>query len=143
MTLSSAPASADRPRPGRWLAPVLWGLVVFMVYFHYARYIDQVGWNAIELIISQKLTGHGVYATSLDYPSAIAWRPVVPTLVVTVFRLFTEDPIRIYQLVCGLSFSALTVAMFLSGRFLGNVWTGHLAALAAATCPAAPAPCGR
>ena len=83
MTLSSAPASADRPRPGRWLAPVLWGLVVFMVYFHYARYIDQVGWNAIELIISQKLTGHGVYATSLDYPSAIAWRPVVPTLVVT------------------------------------------------------------
>ena len=61
---------------------------------------------------------------------------MVPTLVVTVFRLFTEDPIRIYQLVCGLSFSALTVASFLSGRFLGNVWTGHLAALAAATCPA-------
>lgn len=135
MTSPSAPQPATRL--GLMLAPACWGLLTFAVFFHYAQFIDKVGWNAIELIIAQKLTEHGAYATSLDYASAIAWRPVVPTLVVAFFRLWTEDPVRIYQLICGLSFATLVVSMFRSGRLLGNVWTGHLAALCTFVCPAA------
>ncbi len=135
MTLS--PAAAAPSRLGRMLAPALWGLLTFAVYFHYAQFIDKVGWNAIELIIAQKLTEHGAYATSLDYASAVAWRPVLPTFFVTLLRLGTEDPIRIYQIACGLSFGSLVGSMFLSGRRLGNAWTGHLAALATFVCPAA------
>jgi hypothetical protein len=123
-------------RFGPVLAPAGWGLLTFAVFFHYAQFIDKVAWNAIELIIAQKLGEHGVYATSLDYASAIAWRPVLPTLVVAFFQLWTEDPILIYQLVCGLSFASLVVAMFRSGRLLGNALTGHLAAFGAVSCPA-------
>ena len=129
--MTPPPAPQNLARLGGVLAPALWGLLTCAVFFHYAQFIDKVGWNAIELIIAQKLTEHGVYATSLDYASAVAWRPVLPTLVVTFFHLWTEDPIRIYQLACGLSFGTLVVTMFLSGRLLGNAWTGHLAALGA------------
>ncbi len=135
MTPPPVPQTASRL--GVWLAAALWGLLTFAVFFHYAQFLDKVGWNAIELIIAQKLTEHGVYATSLDYASAVAWRPVLPTLVVTLLHLGTEDPIRIYQLACGLSFATFVVAMYLSGRLIGNAWTGHLAALGAFVCPAA------
>jgi hypothetical protein len=117
-------------------APWVWALGAFGLYFYYARFIPQIGWNAIELIIAQHLIEHGVYATSLDYPSALTWRPVVPTLVVALFRLVTSDPLLIYQLVCGTALATLTGAMFASARLLWNTAAGHVAAFLSLTCPA-------
>ena len=58
MTPPPVPQTASRL--GVWLAAALWGLLTFAVFFHYAQFLDKVGWNAIELIIAQKLTEHGV-----------------------------------------------------------------------------------
>src|SRR5947209_8706942 len=120
----------------QWLFPSLWGLVAFALYFYYAQFVITVGWNAIELIIAQHLLFHGTYATSLDYPSAITWRPIVPTLLVTLVRIFTSDPLRIYQIICGTSLGVFTVCMFASARRLWGGFAGHTAAFLTLTCPA-------
>ncbi len=60
--------------------PVFWVTLAFAVYCYYAQFVVTVSWNAIELIIAQHLLDHGTYATSIDYPSALTWRPVLPTL---------------------------------------------------------------
>ncbi|MEO6567195.1 MAG: hypothetical protein ABIO94_00415, partial [Opitutaceae bacterium] len=78
-----------------------WGVTGFFLFFYQAQFISSLKWNAIELIIAQHLIEHGAYVTGLDYPSAMTWRPVLPTLVVAFFRLCTSDPILIYRLVCG------------------------------------------
>lgn len=124
--------------PARALAgtPWLWGVLAFAVYAHHAQFIVTVSWNAIELIISQHLLDHGVFATSLDYPSALTWRPLLPTLGVTLLRLFTDDPIRIYQVYVGATMASLVVSAFLSARLLWGRPAAHLAAFLAFTCPA-------
>ena len=63
--------------------PVFWVTLAFAVYFYYAQFVVTVSWNAIELIIAQHLLDYGTYATSIDYPSALTWRPVLPTLLVS------------------------------------------------------------
>lgn len=105
-------------------------------FFHQAQFISSLKWNAIELIIAQHLIEHGAYVTGLDYPSAITWRPVLPTLVVTFFRLCTSDPILIYQLVCGFSLGSLAASMFLSARTLWSRPAAHAAAFFVMMCPA-------
>lgn len=113
-----------------------WGLLAFAVHFHYAQFIVTVSWNAIELIIAQHLIDHGVFATGLDYPSAVTWRPFLPTLLATLLRLGTSDPILIYQLYCGATMASLVSFSFLSARVLWGRAGGHLAAFLAFTCPA-------
>lgn len=119
---------ADNPWP--------WALLAFATYGYYAQFIVTVSWNAIELIIAQHLIDHGVFATSVDYPSAITWRPVLPTLVVTLLRLFTDDPIRIYQVFCGAALASLVAGCFATARLLWGRAAAHLAAFLAFTCPA-------
>ena|GEM_PF-3797505 len=113
-----------------------WGIVAFAAYFHYAQFIVTVSWNAIELIIAQHLIDHGVFATGLDYPSAVTWRPFLPTLLVTLLRLGTSDPILIYQIYCGCTMASLVGFSFLSAKVLWGRTAGHLAAFLAFTCPA-------
>src|SRR5262245_37849530 len=110
------------------LGALLWAISAFAVYFWFSQFIRSVGWNAIELIISNHLMRNGVYATSLDYPTALTWRPAVPTLLVTAIRLFTSDPIRIYQLYCGFTFATLTSCLFLAANRLGGLRCAHVAA---------------
>src|SRR5947209_11706273 len=88
--------------------PFGWALVAFTLYFFHAQFARMIGWNAVELIIAQHLLDHHVYAISVDYPSAFTWRPVAPTLLVTFFRLWTDDPRLIFRLVSGLSIAVLT-----------------------------------
>lgn len=116
--------------------PWLWGCLAFAAYFYYAQFIVTVSWNAIELIIAQHLIDHGVFATSLDYPSAITWRPFLPTLLVTLLRLFTADPVLIYQIMCGCTLASLVTTAFLSARVLWGRGAAHLAAFLTFTCPA-------
>src|SRR4051812_44754768 len=116
--------------------PWLWALAAFAVYFHYAQFIVTVSWNAIELIIAQHLLHDGVFATSLDYPSALTWRPLLPTLVVTLLRTFTDDPIRIYQVYAGAAVATLVATSFLSARVVWGRAAAHVAAFLAFTCPA-------
>ncbi|MFZ5493842.1 MAG: hypothetical protein ACOZE5_00710 [Verrucomicrobiota bacterium] len=125
-------------QPARFLAdsPWPWTAAAFAVYFHHAQFIVTVSWNAIELIIAQHLIDHGVFATSVDYPSAITWRPLLPTLVVTLLRLITDEPIRIYQLYAGAAVASFVAAAFLSARLLWGRGAAHLAAFLAFTCPA-------
>jgi hypothetical protein len=119
-----------------WLAPLLWAGVGFAVYFHFAQFIVTVSWNAIELIIAQHLLDHGVYALSVDFPSALTWRPPLPTLVVTGLRAITDDPILIYQLFCGATAASLAASLLLCARTLWGAGAGHLAAFLALSCPA-------
>jgi hypothetical protein len=116
--------------------PVLWAALGFGAYFHFAQFIRTVGWNTIELIISQHLTSHGVYAMSLDYPSAVIWRPVLPTLLVTGLRLFTGDPILIYQWFCGTTVAVMAACLFYAARRLSGLGAAHLAAGLTLACPA-------
>jgi hypothetical protein len=116
--------------------PVLWVALAFVVYFIYAQFVVTVGWNAIELIIAQHLLDHGTYATSLDYPSALPWRPVLPTLLVTFLRLWTDDPTTIYKLFCGATLGCLTGTMFFAAKMLWGKTAGHTAAFLALVCPA-------
>jgi hypothetical protein len=121
--------------PSAW-APLLWGVGAFLLYFYYAQFIPGINWNAIELIIAQHIIEHGTYATSIDYPSALTWRPVFSTLTVTFFRLWTDNPILIYQIICAASLGTLTVTLFLSARILWGGIAGHFAAFCTAACPA-------
>lgn len=116
--------------------PWAWGCLAFAAYFYYAQFIVTVSWNAIELIIAQHLIDHGVFATSVDYPSAITWRPFLPTLLVTLLRRCTADPILIYQIYCGCTLASLVTTSFLSARVLWGRGPAHLAAFLAFTCPA-------
>ena len=116
--------------------PWVWGGLAFAAYFHYAQFIVTVSWNAIELIIAQHLIDHGVFATSVDYPTAVTWRPFLPTLLVTLLRLFTADPILIYQIYCGGTVASLVTTAFLSARVLWGRGAAHLAAFLTLTCPA-------
>jgi 4-amino-4-deoxy-L-arabinose transferase-like glycosyltransferase len=116
--------------------PLLWGLLAFGLYSYYAQFVVTVNWNAVELIIAQHLLDHGVYATSVDYPSALTWRPLLPTLFVTFLRLWTDDPIVIYRLFCGAAIGGLVAAMFLSARRLWGTAAGHVAAFLTVACPA-------
>ncbi len=121
-----------------WLleTPLLWGVGGFAGYFYYTQFIKQISWNTIELLIAQHVLQYGTYVTSLDYPSALTWRPVVPTLIVAFVRIWTADPMLIYQIICGATLAGLAVMMFLAARLLwGNV-AGHLAAFFTLTCPA-------
>jgi hypothetical protein len=128
----------SRGRISHWLLdlPVLWGALGFAVYFYYAQFIRMVGWNAIELIIAQHLLEHGAYVTSLDYPSALTWRPLLPTLMVTFVRLWTADPMLIYQIICGSALGSLAAMMFLSAKIIWGRLAGHLAAFFTLACPA-------
>ena len=56
----------------------------------------------------------------MDYPSALTWRPPLPTLFVTFLRLWTDDPMVIYRLFCGTAIGGLVVAMYLQ---LGDMKT--------------------
>ena len=116
--------------------PVFWVTLAFAIYFYYAQFVVTVSWNAIELIIAQHLLDHGTYATSIDYPSALTWRPVLPTLLVTFMRLWTDNPITIYQLFCGATLGCLTGMMFLSAKMLWGKMAGHTAAFLTLVCPA-------
>jgi len=116
--------------------PALWALLGFAVYFYYAQFIVAVMWNAIELIIAQHLIHYGTYATSIDYPSAITWRPVLPTLLVAFLRLFTQDPVLIYQIFCGSTAAVLTISLFFSARRLAGIFAAHAAAFLTLSCPA-------
>jgi len=116
--------------------PVFWVTLACAVYYYYAQFIVTVSWNAIELIIAQHLIDHGTYATSIDYPSALTWRPVLPTLLVTFLRLWTDDPIAIYQLFCGAILGCFVGMMFLSAKMLWGKMAGHTAAFLALVCPA-------
>jgi hypothetical protein len=116
--------------------PVFWVTLAFAVYFYYAQFVVTVSWNAIELIIAQHLLDHGTYATSIDYPSALTWRPVLPTLLVTFLRLWTDNPITIYQFFCGATLGCLTGMMFLSAKMLWGKAAGHTAAFLTLVCPA-------
>lgn len=129
------PAFSGRA-PVPFVAAGIWGLLGFSLFFYQAQFIPTVKWNAIELIIAQHLLEHGAYVTSLDYPSAITWRPVLPTLVVAFFRIWTGDPILIYRLVCGLSLGILAATMFLSARLLWSRPAAHTAAALTLVCPA-------
>jgi hypothetical protein len=115
---------------------MLWVALGFGVYFRYAQFVRTIGWNAIELIISQHLTGHGIYAMSVDYPSALNWRPLLPTLLITGLRMFTGDPILIYQWFCGTAISVMTASLFYAARRLAGLGAAHLAAGLALACPA-------
>lgn len=119
-----------------WMLASICGLIGFIAYFLMARFVPGIRWNAIELIIAQHLIDHGVYATSLDYPSALTWRPVLPTLCVTFVRLFTSDPLLIYQIVCGTAFGVLAATMFLAAQRLAGNFVGVLTAVLTLTCPA-------
>ena len=116
--------------------PVFWVTLAFAIYFYYAQFVVTVSWNAIELIIAQHLLDHGTYVTSIDYPSALTWRPVLPTLLVTFLRLWTDNPITIYQLFCGATLGCLTGMMFLSAKMLWGKMAGHTAAFLTLVCPA-------
>ena len=117
--------------------PLLWSLAALCGFGWYAQFIPHPSWNAIELIIAQNLLEHGRFATSLDYPSAITWRPVLPTLVVTLLRLLTDDPLTIYRIFCAAAVCSLTTSLFLIVRRLFGRIAGHVAAALALTCPAA------
>lgn len=118
------------------IVATLWAAAAFALWFWYAQFVPMMAWNSMELIIANHLLDHGTYVTSLDYPTALTWRPVVPTLVVTAVRVFTDDPIRIYQWVCGLSLGVATASMFQTARRLWGLPAAHLAALLTVGCPA-------
>jgi hypothetical protein len=118
------------------LGALLWAVGAFALYFWYSQFVNTVGWNVIELLISNHLLHSGEYVTSLDYPSALTWRPVVPTLLVTAIHLFVDDPIRIYQIFCGCTFATLTACMFLAANLLGGLRSAHVAAGLVVSCPA-------
>lgn len=119
-----------------WIAAGLWALAGFCFGYYYSQFIVKIGWNAIELIIAQHLLDHARYVTGLDYPSAIAWRPVVPTLFVTVVRLFSTDPLEIYRTVCGIAFAAMSGSVYLAGKRLWGQVAGHTGAALCLACPA-------
>lgn len=120
----------------RWCVdrPAAWGLAAFALYFTQAGFISHVSWNAVELIIAQHLIDHGAYVTSLDNPSAMSWRPLFPTLLVTFFRLWTDDPLLIYRWICGLAFASLTASLFAAARLMWGRLAAHLAALLTVAC---------
>ncbi|HWA10928.1 MAG TPA: hypothetical protein VG838_15920 [Opitutaceae bacterium] len=121
----------------RWLleTPLIWAVAGFAIYFHYAHFIPLIAWNAIELIIAEHVIDHGRYVTSLDYASALTWRPVLPTMLVAFLRLWTADPLLIYQIFCGTALGCLAASLFLSARLLWGTASGHIAALFTLTCP--------
>ena len=116
--------------------PWAWALFALILFGWYAQFILHISWNAIELIIAQNLIEHGVFATSLDYPSAVTWRPVVPTFVVTALRLLTEDPLTIYRIFCAVAVATLTSCLFLTAKRLAGLFAAHLAAALTLACPA-------
>ncbi len=118
------------------LSSVAWGVLGFCVYFYIAQFIPNVAWNAIELLIAQHLIDHGSYVTSVDYQSALTWRPVFGTSLVTFVRLWTADPILIYRVVCGLAVGMSAAMLYLAGRRTWGPVAGHAAAFFAVTCPA-------
>lgn len=128
-----------RPFPGQFRriladTPVPWALGGFLLYFWYAQFAT-VAWNTIELIIAQHLLFHGTYATSLDYPSAVTWRPVLPTFVVTFVRIWTSNPFLIFRIVTGATFAVLTASTFWSGKIMAGRRAAHLAAGLTLLCP--------
>lgn len=116
--------------------PLAWMVVTFVAYAYYAQFVSTTRWNAIELIIAQNLLDHGAYVTSLDYPSALTWRPLLPTLLVTFVRVWVESPITIYQIVCGASLATLAATLFLAARAIWGTVAGHVAACLTFFCPA-------
>ena len=125
-------------RATTWLldTPVAWMALAFGVYFFYAQFIVMIAWNALELVIAQHVIEHGSYVTSLDYPSALTLRPLLPTLMVAFFRLWTSDPVLIFRLMVGCGLATLTGAMFFSARQLWGRAAAHSAAVLTLACPA-------
>ncbi len=117
-------------------ASLTFGLAGFALYFYYAQFVGSLGWNAIELLIAQHLIDHGQYATSVDYPSALPWRPVFPVLLVTALRLISDDPLWIYRVFCGLTIGTLAATMFLGARMLCGAAAGCIAGFLILACPA-------
>ena len=95
MTASSDSTASSAPIRTAFGAAA-WGVGAFLAYYHLAR-LARIGWNAIEMLIAQHWWRDHVYAISVDYPSAIAWRPVFPTAVVMLAQRFTDDPQRILR----------------------------------------------
>ena len=116
--------------------PLAWMALSFGVYFFYAQFIVMIAWDALELVIAQHVIDHGAYVTSLDYPSALTLRPVLPTLMVAFFRLWTSDPVLIFRLLAGFGLATLAGAMFFAAHRLWGRAAAHSAALLTLSCPA-------
>jgi hypothetical protein len=117
-------------------SPVAWMALAFGIYFFYARFIVMIAWDALELVIAQHVVDHGAYVTSLDFPSALTLRPVLPTLMVACFRLWTSDPMLIFRLMVGCAVGTMTGALFFSARVIWGRTAAHVAAFATLCCPA-------